>query len=142
MVSQNDNTNIEEVITDSQKQEIILDTETQDIELKQENKTTEDIVKEYFIDTPVMVDIAFCESTFKQFNKNGEPLRGLVNGADVGVMQINEKYHAGTAAKLGIDIYTLEGNMEYGKYLYETQGTDPWVHSKDCWNTVREIAIN
>lgn len=88
-----------------------------------------------------MADIAFCESRFRQFDKNGNPLRGFVNSADVGVMQINEKYHAETAAKLGINIYTLEGNMEYGKYLYETQGTKPWVHSKKCWNTVREIAI-
>jgi hypothetical protein len=143
VVNQTDQTNIEEVInSESQEQEIILETETEDIELKQENMTTEEIVKEYFIDSPVMADIAFCESRFRQFDKNGNPLRGVVNSADVGVMQINEKYHAGTAAKLGINIYTLEGNMEYGMYLYETQGTDPWVHSKPCWNTVREIAIN
>lgn len=142
MVNQSE-ANIEEIVkTESQNQEVITEKTENEIELKQENKTTEDIVREYFIDTPVMADIAFCESTFRQFDKNGQVLRGLVNGADVGVMQINETYHAETAAKLGIDIHTLEGNMEYGMYLYETQGTDPWVHSKDCWNTVREIAIN
>jgi hypothetical protein len=89
-----------------------------------------------------MADVAFCESRFRQFNKNGEPLRGIANKADVGVMQINEKYHADTAVRLGINIYTLEGNMEYAKYLYDTKGTKPWVHSKGCWNTVREIALN
>jgi len=89
-----------------------------------------------------MADVAFCESRFRQFDKNGEPLRGIVNKLDVGVMQINEKYHAGTAAALEINIYTLEGNMEYASYLYKTQGTRPWIHSSDCWNTVREIALN
>lgn len=105
-------------------------------------KTTEELVRDYFVDTPVMADIAFCESRFRQFDQYGNPLRGIQNSADVGVMQINEKYHAATAIKLGINIYTLEGNMEYAKYLYDTKGTRPWVHSSDCWNTVREIALN
>ncbi len=89
-----------------------------------------------------MADIAFCESRFNQFDDYGNVLRGKVNRADVGVMQINEKYHAGKAAKLGYDLYSLDGNMEYAMYLYETQGTKPWVHSSTCWNTVREIALN
>lgn len=131
---------IEELVnSDLQKETVTIEkTEEKKIE---KIKTTEDIVREYFIDTPVMADVAFCESRFRQFDKNGQALRGVVNNLDVGVMQINEKYHAGTAIKLGINIYTLEGNMEYAKYLYETQGTRPWVHSSDCWNTVREIAL-
>lgn len=141
MVNYNDNSNIQKVDSDSQQAVTIEKIEKTDEKQIEKLKTTEGIVKEYFIDTPVMADIAFCESRFRQFDKNGNPLRGFVNSADVGVMQINEKYHAETAAKLGINIYTLEGNMEYGKYLYETQGTKPWVHSKECWNTVREIAI-
>jgi len=134
-----DNSKIEEIKPDIQIETVIEeDTETKQIE---KVKSTEEIVKEYFIDTPVMADVAFCESRFRQFDKNGEPLRGIVNKLDVGVMQINEKYHAGTAAALGINIYSLEGNMEYAKYLYDTQGTRPWVHSSGCWNTVREIAL-
>lgn len=142
VANQNNESNIQKIITDSQNSVIVEEIET--VEVKQQiekTKTTEDIVKEYFIDTPVMADVAFCESRFNQFNENGNVLRGKVNSADVGVMQINEKYHVATAIRLGINIYTLEGNMEYGKYLYETQGTKPWVHSKHCWNTVREIAI-
>ena len=141
MVNQGNTSNIEEL----RQTDLQIETITEKItEEKQINKvkSTEEIVKEYFIDSPVMADVAFCESRFRQFDKNGEPLRGIVNKADVGVMQINEKYHADTALKLGIDIYTLEGNMEYAKYLYDTQGTKPWVHSKGCWNTVREIALN
>jgi len=141
VVNQGNTSNIEEL----RQTDLQIETITEKItEEKQINKvkSTEEIVKEYFIDSPVMADVAFCESRFRQFDKNGEPLRGIVNKADVGVMQINEKYHADTALKLGIDIYTLEGNMEYAKYLYDTQGTKPWVHSKGCWNTVREIALN
>lgn len=111
-------------------------------EPKKIKKTTKEIIEEHFENSPVMVDVSKCESEFRQFNTNDEPLRGRVNRADVGAFQINEKYHAATAIKLGIDIYTLEGNIEYAKYLYETQGTDPWVHSKPCWNKeIREVAL-
>lgn len=130
----------------SEEQIIIEEIDSSKEVEEQENitieKTTEELVRDYFVDTPVMADIAFCESRFRQFDQYGNPLRGIQNSADVGVMQINEKYHAATAIKLGINIYTLEGNMEYAKYLYDTKGTSPWVHSSDCWNTVREIALN
>jgi hypothetical protein len=80
-----------------------------------------------------MIDIAFCESRFRQFNKSGDVLRGEVNSDDVGVVQINTYYHQKDALALGFDIMTLEGNMAYGKYLYEKQGTRPWNSSKPCW---------
>lgn len=123
---------------------VVEETESRDSQSEHitvENKTTEEVVREYFLDTPVMADIAFCESRFKHFDQYGNVLRGRVNSLDVGVMQINEKYHAGTASRLGINLYTLEGNLEYAKYLYETKGTSPWVHSSGCWNTVREVAL-
>jgi hypothetical protein len=104
-------------------------------------KTTREYVEEYFNDAPIMIDVAYCESRFRQFNENGTPLRGKVNSADVGVMQINEKYHAATAVKLGLNLETLDGNLAYARYLYETQGTKPWVHSSKCWNSVREVAF-
>ena len=114
--------------------------EVKEVEPKQLN-TTKEIVEEYFSDAPVMIEVAYCESRLRQFNEYGDPLRGRVNSADVGVMQINEKYHAATAVKLGHDLYTLEGNLAYARYLYETQGTKPWVHSSKCWNSVREVAF-
>lgn len=109
-------------------------------ELKQ-FKTTRESVEDYFEEIPVMIEVARCESEFRQFNSDGTVLRGRANSADVGVMQINEKYHADTAVKLGYNIYSLEGNMAYAKYLYDTQGTKPWVHSSKCWNSVREVAF-
>ena len=106
------------------------------------SKTTKQIVQEYFADTPVLIDVASCESHFTQFDADGTVHRGVVNPQDVGVMQINEKYHLSESEKLGLDIHTLEGNMAYAKYLYEKQGTRPWEYSSKCWNKTREVAIN
>ncbi|MDE2040907.1 MAG: hypothetical protein KGI59_00770 [Patescibacteria group bacterium] len=90
-------------------------------------------LKNQFGADSILVDIARCESNFHQFDKAGNVVRGIVNNADVGVMQINEKYHADTAKKLGLDLYTVEGNVAYAKHLYAEEGTAPWASSQKCW---------
>ena len=107
-------TTVEEVAQVTNLQE-----ETSKIKIDSEDQslTTKEKVKEYFADIPIMAEVAYCESRFRQFNENGNVLRGIENSSDVGVMQINEKYHAATAVKLGINLYTLEGNMAYARYL-------------------------
>lgn len=102
--------------------------------------TTEDAVNQYFSDLPIMVDIAHCESRFRQTDKAGNIFRGEVNHYDVGVMQINELYHLEDSKKLGYDIYTLKGNMAYARYLYEKQGARPWMSSSPCWAQSKTIA--
>lgn len=82
---------------------------------------------------PVLNRIAECESGNRQFNEDGSVLRGRVNSKDVGRFQVNEYYHLETSKKLGIDIYTWEGNTEYALYLYEKNGTRDWNWSKHCW---------
>jgi hypothetical protein len=104
-------------------------------------KTTEEIIAEHFADTPILKRIAACESENRQFNADGTLLRGWMNPLDVGVMQINEKYHLSTATKLGLDIHTLEGNVDYAKYLYSTQGVKPWIHSSSCWDPANTFAL-
>lgn len=94
---------------------------------------TETYIRHYFADLPVLVDVAFCESTFRQHDKNGNVLRGKVNSSDVGVMQINTYYHGEDAEELGYDLMTLEGNAAFARNLYERKGVHPWVHSSDCW---------
>lgn len=91
-------------------------------------------VKEYFKDDPILIDIARCESTFRQYRKDGKVMRGIVNPADVGIMQINEKYHLERSKSLGYDIYTVEGNLAYAKEIYEDQGAAPWSASSKCWS--------
>lgn len=107
-----------------------------------ETLTTKDKVKEYFKEVPILAEVARCESEYRQFNSDGSVLRGDHNKQDVGVMQINEKYHLSTSQKLGLNIHTLEGNMAYAKYLYETQGTRPWEYSSKCWGKTREVALH
>jgi hypothetical protein len=96
-------------------------------------QTVEQYVKAYFADVPVMYAIAGCESHYHQYNANGSISRGIVNNLDVGVMQINEHYHAATAAKLGLDLYTMQGNAAYARYLYDNEGVAPWSSSEPCW---------
>jgi hypothetical protein len=98
-------------------------------------------VKEYFKNDPILVDIARCESTFRQFKENGDVIRGRVNSKDVGIMQINEKYHLERSKKLGYDIYTVEGNLGYAKRIYEDQGAAPWSASQKCW-AANDLAVN
>lgn len=99
----------------------------------QEVKTVKEVVREYFKDTPIMAEIAWCESRNRQFDINGEIFRGKVNSDDVGVMQINTYYHLKAAKARGNDLFTLEGNLDYAKYLFEREGTVPWMSSSKCW---------
>lgn len=106
--------------------------------------SVEAYVRDYFKDTPILAEIAKCESTFRQFDKEGNVLTGRVNSADVGIMQINTFYHGDSAKKNGFDIYTIDGNLGFAKWLYGKYGDAPWVHSSKCWkhfkNANREIA--
>ena len=95
--------------------------------------TLEGYVRNYFIETPILADIAKCESEFRQFNTDGSVLRGRVNKSDVGLLQINEAYHEEKAVELGLDLETVDGNLAYAKYLYDKEGTTPWNASKKCW---------
>ncbi len=99
----------------------------------QPTQTVREYVHDYFSDIPIMIDIAFCESTFRQYNKKGEVHRGVVNNQDVGVMQVNERFHLAASKKLDFDIYTVQGNVAYSRYLYEKEGTTPWNSSSPCW---------
>jgi len=133
-VNQQTETKTETATTTIQTIDITTATSTEDIRK---------ITKEYFKDTPILAEIARCESTYRQFLPTGDVLRGRVNSADVGVMQINERYHLARSVKLGMDVHTLEGNLEYGAFLYKEQGSRPWNASKPCWGKLTgELAIN
>jgi len=90
-------------------------------------------VREYFSDIPVMAEIAACESKFTQFGTSGAALRGGMSGKMIGIFQIYEDIHAEYAKGLGMDIYTVEGNLAYARRLYEREGTKPWLSSFPCW---------
>ena len=92
-----------------------------------------DRAKVIFKEDPILLDIALCESSLRHYNADGEVLRGKINSADIGLMQINEKYHAEKAFELGFDLETPEGNMQYAKWLYDKEGGQPWISSSKCW---------
>ncbi|MDB5259244.1 MAG: hypothetical protein JWO73_452 [Candidatus Taylorbacteria bacterium] len=98
-------------------------------------------VQEYFKNEPILIEVARCESEFRQFKKDGTVIRGIVNNQDVGIMQINEKYHLAASKALGYDIYSVEGNLAYARYIYEEQGAAPWVSSSPCWSKAEPLAV-
>lgn len=102
-----------------------------------ESPTVEEYVRLYFSDTPVLAEVAACESHFRQYDAYGNVIRGKENWQDVGVMQINERFHLNAAEELGINLYSLEGNVVYARYLYDNEGTKPWKASSACWENHR-----
>ena len=91
-------------------------------------------VREYFKDAPNMIEIARCESNFRQFTDAGNVLRGGMGGQMVGVYQFYESVHSSAAKALGFDISSLEGNLAYARHVYEAQGTTPWSSGQSCWS--------
>lgn len=81
-----------------------------------------------------MIQVARCESTFRHTLPDGTVLKGVVDSADTGVMQINKRYHGKTAEELGLDLNDIEDNLAYARHLYEKQGTQPWSASAPCWS--------
>src|SRR5690606_12508644 len=61
------------------------------------SRAVEEKVRDYFADTPVMVEIARCESKFRQYTDSGQPLRGGSGGGMVGVFQFFESIHQNAA---------------------------------------------
>ena len=83
---------------------------------------------------PILQKIAECESSGRHTDENGEVIKGVINSFDTGLFQINELYHGEAAKEMGLDIFTLAGNVKYALHLFETQGTQPWSASAKCWN--------
>ncbi|MEK7136132.1 MAG: hypothetical protein AAB821_00875 [Patescibacteria group bacterium] len=91
--------------------------------------------KEQGVDANLTKAIAFCESTYQQFDADtGTVLRGVHNPLDVGLFQINEKYHLEKSLVLGFDIYSVQGNIDYALWLIKHEGAKHWKWSKPCWS--------
>ncbi len=101
------------------------------------NDGIENKVLQYFANEPVMYDIAKCESRFRQYDSNGNALDGG-SGGMIGIFQIAASIHAAYAKSLGMDIYTVDGNMAYAKKLYTEEGTGPWLDSFPCWHPITQ----
>jgi hypothetical protein len=89
------------------------------------NAVVEDVVRFYFADVPIMIDIARCESGFRQFNSDGSVLFDR-SGTYVGIYQIAYALHTPKASSMALDLTTLDGNLGYARHLYNSSGTNPW----------------
>jgi hypothetical protein len=97
-------------------------------------QSVETAVREYFADIPVRIEIARCESKFRQFTDSGNVLRGGAGGQMIGVFQFFDRYHESAANALGFDIETLEGNLAYARHMYNSDGTAPWNSARACFD--------
>jgi len=104
------------------------------------NDGLETKIRAYFSDAPVMVAIAECESRFRQFDNTGNALNGGAGGM-IGIFQINASVHAAYAKSIGMDIYTVDGNLAYARKLYTEEGTDPWLDSFSCWHQTAQSQV-
>lgn len=103
------------------------------------SSTVEKEVRAFYADTPVLVDIARCESSFKHFDEAGNVLMNKHGSSATGVMQIMASVHEKEAAKHGWSIRDLNGNLQYARYLYEREGTKPWNESITCWSALARL---
>ena len=90
--------------------------------------------------SPLLWAICECESRLQHYTRNGEVLRGKANPADIGLCQINERWHGKEARELGLDIYHPVDNVIYARTLLEKQGPTPWVCWKNQQAKIRERA--
>ncbi|MEI6494534.1 MAG: hypothetical protein WCO03_00540 [bacterium] len=82
------------------------------------------------------IAIAKCESRLRQFDeKTGKVLRGQVVPEDVGLFQVNERFHLEASKAKGYDIYTPEGNIGYALMLLKSEGAQHWNASRPCWQS-------
>lgn len=89
------------------------------------------IAAEFGAYAPIMQEIARCESTLRQHNDIGGPIENPVTH-DIGLFQINP-IHFNEFAKLGISIYTVEGNIKAARVLFDQSHLGPWRSSLKCW---------
>ncbi len=88
-------------------------------------------VKKHFFNSPVMVHVAFCESSLVH-ERNGELLK-RVGGSDRGLFQING-VHDPDIKRMGLDLNKKNDYIVYTRHLLEKEGVKPWYMSKPtCW---------
>ena len=81
-----------------------------------------------------MVKVAQCESFTQQYDPTtGGVFKGYYNPKDIGLFQINQDAWGATEVQLGVNVDTLQGNLEMAQYILKTQGLNAWIYSYPCW---------
>jgi len=96
----------------------------------------EAVVRDYFKDIPVMIEIARCESGFRQYEDNGlmveNPSPDSSASGVYGILYIKHFKLWSTSPETNIT--TLKGNLAYARKMYMESGTAPWAESESCWS--------
>ncbi len=72
-----------------------------------------------------------CESSWRQFDKNGNL---LISKGNQGLGQINKLAHEKTYNEMGLDIKNPYHNLKFTVFLYKRDGINPWEKwSGHCW---------
>lgn len=83
-------------------------------------------------DFALMSRTVACESSWRQYSKNGEVLVSKTN--DIGLAQINKLAHKETYTKMNLDPNDPYDNLKYAIFLYKKSGLFPWRYSGACRN--------
>lgn len=100
------------------------------IEISYTRESIIEKVRQAFLDAPIMLEVARCESQYKvtahntTLNKDGT--------TDGGVFQINS-IHDPELKALGLDKWNPEDNIKFARILYDRSGLKPWKSSEHCW---------
>ena len=95
--------------------------------LKKEVLTIEDRVRREFEDVPIMIEVARCESGFKNVPS--------VSG-DFGPFQINQ-VHLEEMKLMGLNRIDVDDNLKFARILYARNGLRDWKNSEHCWGKHR-----
>lgn len=82
--------------------------------------------------TPVLLRIAKCESSGSHYGLSGQVL--ISKTQDMGLYQIHIPIWGKKATEMGLNLAVEKDNEKFARWLYENYGTEPWIHSKKCWN--------
>lgn len=85
---------------------------------------------------PHFYQIIKCESTFRQWERDGLPLISYTT--DIGISQINLWTWGSEARKLGLDIFnSWQDNIKMAHYIYGKQGFKAWV----CYKKITQYYL-
>lgn len=86
----------------------------------------------------IMKRIALAESSGMQLKSDSSVVRNKTDGKAVGVFQIHP-VNFPLCYNNHLDFYTLEGNVECARAIYNAQGLDAWKSSESDWRTNQPI---
>jgi len=87
-------------------------------------------VRQAFLDAPIMLEVAKCESQYKITAHN--TTLNTDGTTDGGIFQLNS-IHDEELTLLGLNKFDPEDNIKFARILYDRSGLRPWNSSKDCW---------